>query len=264
MLLSFELPLVVPLALSNLALACLGNTLLLGGGGSGVDVLLIWVIHCNLLAATCCYWRNFMVTALPCCSLTAWMASCIVQYKIAISGRGKYTVLAVRWRGGKMVWGGSWSFPWNYFTACFIVWEYFTLGGCGGPAMIRAAGNAGHPTVTLGGCVKILLDVCNCLCHAGTAGWSFHGISNTFDDKLWYNIRIFLFDRVWRSWKRIFCIIVVIVSRIFLFGRVCWSCTEYFLVLKWRFWFNTGISWLRSFKWDLFLLSDVPSCVRMS
>ena len=38
--LSSELPLVVPLAISDLALARLGNALLLGGGGSGVEVFL--------------------------------------------------------------------------------------------------------------------------------------------------------------------------------------------------------------------------------
>ena len=40
--LSSELPLVVPLAISNLALGRLGNALLLGGGGSGVEVFRIW------------------------------------------------------------------------------------------------------------------------------------------------------------------------------------------------------------------------------
>ena len=52
--LSSELPLVVPLAISNLALAHLGNALLLGGGGSGVEVFQIWLIHLSLLAATSC------------------------------------------------------------------------------------------------------------------------------------------------------------------------------------------------------------------
>ena len=52
--LSSELPLVVPLAISDLALACLGNALLLGGGGSGVEVFQIWHIHLSLLAAISC------------------------------------------------------------------------------------------------------------------------------------------------------------------------------------------------------------------
>ena len=70
--LSSELPLVVPLAISNVALARLGNALLLGGGGSGVEVFRIWFIHLSLLAASsCCSCRNLLVTALPCWSLTA-------------------------------------------------------------------------------------------------------------------------------------------------------------------------------------------------
>ena len=48
--LSSELPLVVPLAISDLALGRLGNALLLGGGGSGVEVFRIWLIHLSLLA----------------------------------------------------------------------------------------------------------------------------------------------------------------------------------------------------------------------
>ena len=52
--LSSELPLVVPLAISVLALARLGNALLLGGGGSGVEVFRIWFIHLSLLAASSC------------------------------------------------------------------------------------------------------------------------------------------------------------------------------------------------------------------
>ena len=50
-----ELWLVIPLAFSNLALACLGGALL-WEGGSGVEVLLIWDIHSNLLLAIsfCC------------------------------------------------------------------------------------------------------------------------------------------------------------------------------------------------------------------
>ena len=70
--LSSELPLVVPLAISDLALARLGNALLLGGGGSGVEVFRIWFMHLSLLAASCCCsCRNLLVTALPCWSLTA-------------------------------------------------------------------------------------------------------------------------------------------------------------------------------------------------
>ena len=41
---SSELPLVTPLAFSDLALAHLGGTLLMGGG-SGVEVLLICILH---------------------------------------------------------------------------------------------------------------------------------------------------------------------------------------------------------------------------
>ena len=70
--LSSELPLVVPLAISDLALGRLGNALLLGGGGSGVEVFRIWLIHLSLLTASCCCsCRNLLVTALLCWSLTA-------------------------------------------------------------------------------------------------------------------------------------------------------------------------------------------------
>ena len=70
--LSSELSLVVPLAISYLALGLLGNALLLGGGGSGVEVFQIWLIHLSLLAATsCCCWKKVLVTGLPCCFLTA-------------------------------------------------------------------------------------------------------------------------------------------------------------------------------------------------
>ena len=90
---SSELPLVTPLAFSNLALAHLGGTLLMGGC-SGVEVLLIWILHWSLLAAIAfCWFSKLLVTALPCCSLTVWMASCIVLWIIAISGVGEYTVL---------------------------------------------------------------------------------------------------------------------------------------------------------------------------
>ena len=50
---SSELLLVTPLAFSDLALAHLGGTLLMGG--SGVEVLLICAIHCSL---TCLSWMN--------------------------------------------------------------------------------------------------------------------------------------------------------------------------------------------------------------
>ena len=90
---SSELPLVTPLAFSDLALALLGGTLLVGGC-SGVEVLSIWMLHWSLFAAIAfCWFSKLLVTALPCCSLTAWMASCIVLWIIAISGVGEYTVL---------------------------------------------------------------------------------------------------------------------------------------------------------------------------
>ena len=83
---SSELPLVTPLAFSDLALALLGGTLLVGGC-SDVEVLLIWILHWSLLAAIAfCWLSKLLVTALPCCSLTARMASCIVLWIIAISG----------------------------------------------------------------------------------------------------------------------------------------------------------------------------------
>ena len=75
---SSELPLVTPLAFSDLALAHLGGTLLILGG-SGVEVLLICILHWSLFAAkVLCWLSKLLVTALPCCSLTAWIASCIV------------------------------------------------------------------------------------------------------------------------------------------------------------------------------------------
>ena len=90
---SSELPLVTPLAFSNLALALLGGTLLMGGC-SGIEVLLIFMLHWSLFAAIAfCWFSKLLVTTLPCCSLTAWMASCIVLWIIAISGVGEYTVL---------------------------------------------------------------------------------------------------------------------------------------------------------------------------
>ena len=93
---SSELPLVTPLAFSDLALACLGGTLLMGGG-SGVEVLLIWILHWSLLAAMAfCWFSKLLVTAFPCWSLTVWIASCIVLWIITISGFGEYSVLVVR------------------------------------------------------------------------------------------------------------------------------------------------------------------------
>ena len=75
---SSELLLVTPLAFSDLALARLGGTLLILGG-SGVEVLLICILHWSLFAAkVLCWLCKLLVTALPCCSLTAWMTSCIV------------------------------------------------------------------------------------------------------------------------------------------------------------------------------------------
>ena len=90
---SSELPLVTPFAFSDLALACLGGTLLMGGCW-GVEVLLIWKLHWSLLVAMAFCWSSkLLVTALPCWSLTAWMASCIVLWIITISGVDEYTVL---------------------------------------------------------------------------------------------------------------------------------------------------------------------------
>ena len=67
---SSELPIVTPLAFSNLALARLGGTLLMGGC-SGVEVLFIWILHWSLLAAIAiCWFSKLLVTTLPCCSLT--------------------------------------------------------------------------------------------------------------------------------------------------------------------------------------------------
>ena len=75
---SSELLLVTPLAFSNLALACLGGTLLMGGC-SGVELLLIWILQWSLLTARAfCWFSKLLVTALPCWSLTAWMVSCMV------------------------------------------------------------------------------------------------------------------------------------------------------------------------------------------
>ena len=75
---SSELPLVTPLAFSDPALAHLGGTLLMGGC-SGVELLLIWILHWSLLTARAfCWFSKLLVTALPCWSLTAWMASCMV------------------------------------------------------------------------------------------------------------------------------------------------------------------------------------------
>ena len=90
---SSELPLVTPLAFSNLALAHLGGTLLMGGC-SGVELLLICRLHWSLFAARAfCWLSKLLITALPCWSLTAWMASCMVLKIMAISGVGEYTVL---------------------------------------------------------------------------------------------------------------------------------------------------------------------------
>ena len=75
---SSELSLVTPLAFFDLALAHLEGTLLILGG-SGVEVLLICILHWSLFAAKVLYWLSkLLVTALPCCSLTAWIASSIV------------------------------------------------------------------------------------------------------------------------------------------------------------------------------------------
>ena len=66
---SSELLLVTPLAFSDLALALLGGTLLMGGC-SGIEVLLIWMLHWSLFAAiTFCWFSKLLITALPCCSL---------------------------------------------------------------------------------------------------------------------------------------------------------------------------------------------------
>ena len=74
---SSELPLVTPLAISDLALAHLGGTLLMLGG-SGMEVLLICSLHWSLFAARAfCWVSKPLVTVLSCCSLTAWMASCM-------------------------------------------------------------------------------------------------------------------------------------------------------------------------------------------
>ena len=63
-------------------------------GGSGVEVLFIWDIHCNLLLAFffCCL-KKVLVMALSSCYQTAWIVSCIVLCTMAISGRGDNIVL---------------------------------------------------------------------------------------------------------------------------------------------------------------------------
>ena len=89
---SSELPLVTPLTFSDLALARLGGTLLMGGC-SGVEFLLIWILHWSLLAARAfCWFSKLLVTAVLCWSLTVWMASCMVLWITAIfRGRRIYS-----------------------------------------------------------------------------------------------------------------------------------------------------------------------------
>ena len=66
---SSELLLVTPLAFSDLALAHLGGALFILGG-SGVEVLLICILHWSLFAAeVLCWLSKLLVTAIPCCSL---------------------------------------------------------------------------------------------------------------------------------------------------------------------------------------------------
>ena len=64
--------------------------------------------------------------------------------------------------------------------------------------------------------------------------------------------------------------ILLVIVRIFHFGRVCWSGKPVFCyftldveVLEGKVHEITGISWHLGLRCDLFLLSDVPSSVRM-
>ena len=94
---SSELPLVTSLAFSDLALAYLEGILLTTLEGSGVEVLLICALHWSLFAARAfCWVSKLLVTALPYCSLTVWMVSCMDLWTIATSGRGEYSILVVR------------------------------------------------------------------------------------------------------------------------------------------------------------------------
>ena len=69
--LDFPLQLVIPLAFSDIALVHLRETLLILGG-SGIEVLLICALHWSLFTAkVLCWVSKLLVTALPCCSLTA-------------------------------------------------------------------------------------------------------------------------------------------------------------------------------------------------
>ena len=110
---------------SDLALAHLGGTLLILRG-SCVEVLLICALHWSLWVAKSCCWSSLLVTAPPCSSLTAWIASCMDLWTIAISGRGEYRVLTVMLPDS-----GDDGFPAAWFIVCIVIC-YFTLGGCAG------------------------------------------------------------------------------------------------------------------------------------
>ena len=110
-----------------------------------VEVLLICALHWNLFAVRAFYWvSKLLVTALPCCSLTAWMASCMDLCHFR-EGWVQSSCCHV----ARFWWWWSWSFPTAWFTVHIIIW-YFTLGGCVG-AEIRSV-IVTRKYFTLGGC----------------------------------------------------------------------------------------------------------------
>ena len=137
--------------------SCLSKECIALGRGRAWCWCLPYLVQAFKLAG--CY----LVTALPCCSLTAWMASCIVLWRIAISGRGKYTDLAVRLPDSGEE-GLEVSLEFASLLTLYSVevavdihfgrmwWSWKHLCCC----------TAGCLTLTLGGCVKLLLDVCLC------------------------------------------------------------------------------------------------------
>ena len=133
---SSELPLVVPLPISDLALAFLGNALLLGGEGQ--ELSLPKLVHTLKLAG--CYLLLLLE------KMSALLFPyCVNGIMHSLVENCHFWEGTVHWSSCQIarLWGGeSWSFLWTCFMACVIFREYFILLGCSGPRSLWIDGTA--------------------------------------------------------------------------------------------------------------------------
>ena len=142
---SSELPLMTPLAFSDLALAHLGGTLLILGW-SGVEVLLTCALHWSLFAARAFCW----VSSLSLLSHVVLCVNGIMHGSVNYCHFREWRVQGPYCKVARLWWWWSWSFPAAWFTVCIVIRKYFTLGRYAGTEIRLVIVTRKY--FTLGGC----------------------------------------------------------------------------------------------------------------